>query len=146
MPEAPRLTTAFAMFVQEYDPERPTDLRQMTTGIGGWRAEAPPTVQLTLAVGLWNTGGAGRVTCRVGVVRPGDEVQFIGEGDTTVAEQGELVVLPLKLTFTFDRPGTYWAIGDFDVRRLVEVPFTVSADAPPAERTSQNRVALGCGR
>jgi len=36
----------------------------MTTGIGGWRAEAPPTVELTLAMGLWNSGGEGKVTCR----------------------------------------------------------------------------------
>jgi hypothetical protein len=133
MPDAPRLTVAFAMFVQQYDPERPTDLRQMTTGIGGWRAEAPPTVPLTLAVGLWNKGGPGRVSCRIGVVRPGENVQYIGEGDTTVADPGEMVVLPLKLTFTFDRPGTYWLIGEFDGRPLVEVPFTVSADAPPGQ-------------
>lgn len=131
MSDAPRLTVAFAMFVQQYDPERPTDLRQMTTGIGGWRAEAPPTVQLTLAIGLWNTGGAGQVKCRIGVVRPGEEAQYIGEGDTTVADPGEMIVLPLKLTFTFDRPGTYWAIAEFDGHRLVEVPFTVSTDAPP---------------
>jgi hypothetical protein len=132
MSEVPRLTVAFAMFVQQYDPERPTDLRHMTTGIGGWRAEAPPTVQLTLAIGLWNTGGSGQVTCKVGVIRPGEAPQYLGEGDTTVADPGEMVVLPLKLTFTFDRPGTYWAIGEFDGRRLVEVPFTVSPEAPPA--------------
>jgi hypothetical protein len=134
MSESPRLAVAFAMFTQDYDPDRPTDLRHMTTGIGGWRAEAPPTVQLTLAIGLWNTGGAGRVTCRVGLVKPGAEIQFIGEGDTTVADSGEMVALPLKLTLTFDRPGTYWAVADFDGRRLVEVPFTVSADPPPASR------------
>ena len=81
---APRLTVAFAMFVQNYDPEHPTDLRQMTTGIGGWRAEAPPTMQLTLALGLWNTGAARRVTCKLGVQRPGEDLQFIGEGDTDV--------------------------------------------------------------
>lgn len=131
MPDAPRLTIAFAMFVQGYDPERPTDLRQMTTGIGGWRTEAPPTVQLTLAIGLWNAGGAGRVACRLGVRRPGEGVQYIGEGDTTVTDPGEMVVLPLKLTLTFDRPGTYWAVGEFDGQRLVEVPFTVSADEAP---------------
>ena len=125
------LSIAFAMFVQNYDPERPTDLRQMTTGIGGWRAEAPPTVQLTLALGLWNTGEASRVTCKLGLRKPGEDVQYIGEGDTDVAESGELVVLPLKMTLTFDRPGTYWAIGEFDGQRLVEVPFTVSADPAP---------------
>jgi hypothetical protein len=92
-------------------------------------------VQLTLALGLWNTGGAGRVSCRIGVMRPGEDLQFIGEGDTTVADPGEMIVLPLKLTFTFDRPGTYWVIGEFDGQRLAEVPFTVSADAPPAETT-----------
>jgi hypothetical protein len=30
-PTSPRVTVAFAMFCQGYDPERPTDLRQMTT-------------------------------------------------------------------------------------------------------------------
>jgi len=131
---SPRLTVAFAMFVQEYDPERPTDLRHMTTGIGGWRAEAPPTVQLTLALGLWNTGDAGRVTCKLGVRRPGEELKYVGEGDTTVTDSGEMVVLPLKLTLTFDHPGTYWAIGEFDGARLVEVPFTVTADPAPTTR------------
>jgi hypothetical protein len=43
-----------------------------------------------------------------------------------------MVVLPLKMTLTFEQPGTYWAIGEFDGARLVEVPFTVTADAPPA--------------
>jgi len=131
---SPRLTVAFAMFVQNYDPSIPTDLRQMTTGIGGWRAEAPPTMQLTLALGLWNTGEAGRVTCKLGMKRPGEELKFIGEGDTDVTDSGELVVLPLKLTLTFDMPGTYWAIAEFDGQRLVEVPFTVSADAAPTVR------------
>ena len=130
------LSLAFAMFVQNYDPDRPTDLRQMTTGIGGWREEAPPTVELTLALGLWNTGGARRVTCKLGLCRPDEEIEYVGEGDTEVTEAGELVVLPLKLTLTFDRPGTYWAIGEFDGVRLVEVPFTVTAEPPPtAPRT-----------
>jgi hypothetical protein len=131
----PRLTVAFAMFVENYDPERPTDLRHMTTGIGGWRAEAPPTVALTLAMGLWNAGADGRVTCKLGVRRPGEEVQYIGEGETTVNDPGEMVVLPLKMTLTFDRPGTYWAIGEFAGERLVEVPFTVTDEAAPAFRT-----------
>ena len=129
---APRLTVAFAVFVQSYNPEQPTDLRQMTTGIGGWRAEAPPTVELTLAMGLWNAGGEGKVTCKLGVRRPGEEIRYIGEGDTVVNDPGEMVVLPLKMTLTFEKPGTYWAIGEFDGVRLVEVPFTVTADAPPA--------------
>ena len=129
---APRLTVAFAMFVQGYDPERPTDLRQMTTGIGGWTEEAPPTIELTLAMGLWNAGGNGKVTCRLGVVRPGEDVRYVGEGDTTVNDPGEMIVLPLKMTLICDRPGTYWAVGEFDGLRLVEVPFTVTADAPPA--------------
>jgi hypothetical protein len=133
---APRLTVAFAMFVQGYDPERPTDLRQMTTGIGGWTEDAPPTVELTLAMGLWNAGGEGKVTCRLGVVRPGEDVRYIGEGDTTVNDAGEMVVLPLKITLTCDRPGTYWAVGEFDGERLVEVPFTVTSDAPPAFGTT----------
>ena len=128
------LSLAFAMFVQNYDPALPTDLRQMTTGIGGWRAEAPATVQLTLALGLWNTGGARRVTCKLGLRKPDEEIQYIGEGDTEVTDSGELVVLPLKMTLTFDRPGTYWAIGEFDGARLVEVPFTVSADPAPTTR------------
>jgi len=120
------------MFVQSYDPERPTDLRQMTTGIGGWTEDAAPTIELTLAMGLWNAGDAGKVTCRLGVMRPGDDMQYIGEGDTTVNDPGEMVVLPLKMTLTCDRPGTYWAIGEFDGQRLVEVPFTVTAAPPPA--------------
>jgi hypothetical protein len=45
-----------------------------------------------------------------------------------------MVVLPLKLTLVCDRPGTYWAIGEFGGEQLVEVPFTVSADDPPAFR------------
>ena len=51
-PASPRLSVAFAMFVLDYDPERPTDLRRMTTGIGGWTSVAPPTVELTLAIGM----------------------------------------------------------------------------------------------
>ena len=134
MTSPPRLTVAFAMFVQNYNPEQPTDLRQMTTGIGGWREEAPPTMQLTLALGLWNTGAAGRVTCKLGVRRPDEDLKYIGEGDTDVTDSGEMVVLPLKMTLTFDRPGVYWAIGEFDGVRLVEVPFTVTADAAPTMR------------
>src|SRR4029079_13186303 len=42
----PRVSVAFAMFCHDYDPESPTDLRQMATGIGGWTADEPPTVQL----------------------------------------------------------------------------------------------------
>ena len=130
---SPLLTVAFAMFVQGYDPERPTDLRHMTTGIGGWKPEAPPTLELTLAMGLWNAGVERRVTCRLGVQRPGEDVRYIGEGETTVRDAGELVVLPLKMTLTFDRPGTYWAIGEFDGARLVEVPFTVTSAPPPSD-------------
>jgi hypothetical protein len=130
----PRLSVAFAMFVQGYDPSRPTDLRQMTTGIGGWRADARPTIELTLAIGLWNAAERGRVTCRLGVARPEEDVRFIGEGDADVAEPGEMIVLPLKFTLTLDRPGTYWAVGEFDGQRLVEVPFTVTADVAPAFR------------
>jgi hypothetical protein len=129
---SPRLTVAFAMFVEGYDPERPTDLRRMTTGIAGWRAEAPPTVALTLALGLWNAGDSGRITCKLGVRRPDEDVEYIGEGETSVNDPGEMVVLPLKLTLVCDRPGTYWAIGEFGGERLVEVPFTVTADDPPA--------------
>jgi len=120
------------MFVLDYDPEHPTDLRRMTTGIGGWTSVAPPTVELTLAIGLWNAGGAGTVTCKLGVRRPGDDLQFIGEGDASVSDPGEMVILPLKFTLTFDRPGTYWAIAEFDGQQLVEVPFSVSADPAPA--------------
>ena len=120
------------MFVLDYDPERPTDLRRMTTGIGGWTAVAPPTVELTLAIGLWNAGAPGKVVCRLGVRRPGEDVQFVGEGDTQVNDPGEMVILPLKLTLTFERPGTYWAVVEFDGQPLVEVPFTVSADVSPA--------------
>lgn len=135
MPEssAPRVTVAFAMFCHDYDPGRPTDLRQMTTGIGGWTADPPPTVELTLAIGLWNAGGPGRVTCRLGVRRPDEAVRYLGEGDTTVEDGGEMVIMPLKMTLTFDRPGTYWAIGEFDGRTIVEVPFSVSADAAPTD-------------
>lgn len=128
----PRVTVAFAMFCQGYDPGRPTDLRQMTTGIGGWQAEAPPTVQLTLAIGLWSAGGSGRVACRLGVRRPGDDIVYLGEGDTHIEAPGEMAIMPLKLTLTFDRPGVYWAICEFDGRPLVEVPFTVSEAPPPA--------------
>ena len=132
-PDAPpRVTVAFAMFCQYYDPEHPTDLRQMTTGIGGWREDAPPTVALTLAIGLWSAGGRGDVRCRIGVRRPGDDVQYLGEGETTIDEPGEMAIMPLKLTLTFDRPGIYWAIGEFGGRTLVEVPFAVSEDPAPA--------------
>lgn len=128
---APRVTVAFAMFCHDYDPDHPTDLRQMTTGLGGWTADEPPTVQLTLAVGLWNAGGAGQVVCKVGVRRPGEDVAYLGEGDTTVEDQGEMVIMPLKMTLTFERAGTYWAIVEFSGERLIEVPFTVSADPAP---------------
>lgn len=131
-PTSPRLSVAFAMFVLDYDPEHPTDLRRMTTGIGGWTSVAPPTVALTLAIGLWNAGAPGQVMCRLGVKRPGDDVQYLGEGDTQVHEPGEMVILPLKLTLTFDRPGTYWAVADFDGQRLVEVPYTVTPEESPA--------------
>jgi hypothetical protein len=120
------------MFVQEYDPSRPTDLRHMTTGIGGWNPVEPPTVELTLALGLWNAGGPGTVHCRLGVVRPGEMIQYLGEGDTAVNDPGEMIILPLKMTLRFDRPGTYWAMCEFDGVTLAEVPFTVSSDAPPA--------------
>jgi hypothetical protein len=119
------------MFCQGYDPERPTDLRQMTTGIGGWSAEAPPTVELTLAMGLWNAGGAGRVTCRIGIRRPGEDTTFLGEGETTVQDPGEMAILPLKMTLTFEKAGTYWAICEFGGQPLVEVPFSVSEDPAP---------------
>ena len=128
----PRVTVAFAMFCQNYDPERPTDLRQMTTGLGGWRADSPPTVALTLALGLWNAGSPGRITCRVGIRRPGEEATFLGEGDTTLSDEGEMALLPLKMTLTFERPGTYWAVCEFDGVRLIEVPFSVSEAPAPA--------------
>ena len=104
----------------------------MTTGLGGWNADDPPTIELTLALGLWNAGGPGQVRCRLGIRRPGDEVQYIGEGDTTVSDPGEMVILPLKFTLTLDRPGTYWAVSEFDGHPLVEVPFTVASDPAPA--------------
>ena len=129
--EFPRVSVAFAMFCQGYDPERPTDLRQMTTGIGGWQAESPPTVELTLALGLWNTGGPGRVSCRVGIRRPGEDTTFLGEGDTALNDPGEMAILPLKMTLTFDRPGIYWAICEFNGIPLVEVPFSVTEAPPP---------------
>ena len=129
---APRVSVAFAMFCQSYDPGRPTDLREMTTGIGGWRADDPPTVELTLAIGLWSAGGGGRVDCRVGVRRPGDDIVYLGEGDTSIESPGELAIMPLKLTLTFDRPGIYWAVCEFGGVTLVEVPFSVSDAPPPA--------------
>lgn len=131
-PGAPRVSVAFAMFCHDYDADKPTDLRQMTTGIGGWTAEEPPTVQLTLALGLWNTGAPGVVRCRFGVRRPGEETQFLGEGDAQLEEPGEMAIMPLRLTLTFERPGIYWAICEFDGRPLVEVPFRVTAQAAPA--------------
>jgi hypothetical protein len=103
----------------------------MTTGIGGWRGSDPPTVELTLALGLWNRGGPGRVSCRLGIIRPGDDTTWLGEGDALVEASGELAILPLKLTLTFDRPGTYWAVCEFDGQLLVEVPFSVSEAPPP---------------
>jgi hypothetical protein len=66
--------------------------------------------------------------------RPGEDVKFLGEADATVEDAGEMAILPLKMTFTFDRPGTYWAIGEFDGARLVEVPFTVTAEDAPTVR------------
>ena len=132
MSEGPRLSVAFAVFCQDYNPEQPTDLRRMTTGIGGWKADAPPTLELTLALGLWNAGEPGTVRCRLGVRRPGETVAYVGEGEATVSDPGEMVLLPLKLTLTFERAGTYWAVCEFDGRPLVEVPFTVSAEPPPA--------------
>jgi hypothetical protein len=124
------------MFCQGYDPDLPTDLRRMTTGVGGWTAEHPPTVELTLAVGLWNAGGAGRVACRLGIRRPGDEILYVGEGDTEMQNQGELAVLPLKLTLTLDRPGIYWAVCEFAGQPLVEVPFSVTAGPAPTMRAT----------
>ena len=132
---SPRVTVAFAMFCQGYDPNNPTDLRQMTTGIGGWRADDPPTVELTLAVGLWSAGGAGRVGCRVGVRRPGDETVYIGEGDTHIEAPGEMAIMPLKFTLTLDRPGIYWAVCEFNGQPLVEVPFSVTDAPPPTQRS-----------
>ena len=133
--ELPRLTVAFAMFCEDYNPERPTDLSRMTTGIGGWRADAPPTVNLTLALGLWNAGGSGNVSCRLGIQRPGEEVVYLGQGDAMVNDPGEMVLLPLKFTLTFETAGTYWAVCEFDSVKLVEVPFTVSPDPAPAFRS-----------
>jgi hypothetical protein len=127
----PRMTVAFAMFCQDYDPERPTDLRRMATGLGGWSADAAPTVELTLAIGLWNAGGPGRVSCRLGIRRPDDDIAYVGEGDTDINETGDMAVLPLKFTLALDRPGIYWAIGEFDGQTLVEVPFSVTAEAAP---------------
>src|SRR6185503_6083959 len=57
--------------------------------------------------------------------------QYVGEGDTMVNDPGEMVILPLKFTLTLDRPGTYWAVAEFDGVRLAEVPFTVTPDPPP---------------
>ena len=130
--ETPRMTVAFAMFCKTYDPERPTDLRTMITGIGGWTEADPPTLDLTLALGLWNAGGAGMVRLRLGVRRPERETEFVGEGDTTVRETGEMVILPLKVSLTFDQPGIYWAVCEFDGRLLIEVPFSVTETASPA--------------
>jgi hypothetical protein len=131
---SPRVSIAFAMFCHEYDPSRPTDLQRMATGLGGWSEDRPVTAELTLAIGLWNAGAPGRVHCRIGMERPGEDVRFLGEADATVEDAGEMAILPLKMTFTFDRPGTYWAIGEFDGHRLVEVPFTVTAEAAPTSR------------
>jgi len=119
------------MFCEGYDPERPTDLRRMTTGIGGWTADAPPTVELTLAVGLWSAA-AGRIACRFGIRRPDEDTIYIGEGDTNIDGPGEMAIMPLKLTLTFERPGIYWAICEFDGEPIVEVPFAVSETPPPA--------------
>jgi hypothetical protein len=138
MPAPPRMTVAFAMFCQEYDPDQPTDLRRMATGLGGWSADAAPTVELTLAIGLWNAGGPGHVRCRVGIKRPGDDIAYFGEGDTEIQETGDMAVLPLKFTLTLDRPGIYWAVGEFDGHALVEVPFNVSeAPAPTSQLITQ---------
>ena len=133
--ERPAVSVAFAMFCEDYDPARPTDLQRMTTGIGGWSADEPPTVPLTLAVGLWNTGAPGAVHCRVGVRRPGDPIVYMGEADTLMEEPGEMAILPLRLTLTFDRPGIYWAVCEFDGQPLVEVPFSVSERPSPAFRS-----------
>ena len=120
------------MFCHGYDPANPTDLRQMTTGIGGWVAEEPPTVELTLALGLWNAGGRGSVRCRVGIRRPSEDLEYLGEGETVFEGTAEMAIMPLKLTITFDRPGIYWAVCEFAGRPIVEVPFSVSVAAPPA--------------
>lgn len=135
MPDtAPRVTVAFAMFCHDYDPSVPTDLRRLATGLGGWSADQPSTTELTLALGLWNAGGPGRVRCRIGIRRPGEDTRFIGEADAHLDDPGEMAILPLKLTLTFEQPGTYWAIGEFDGRTLVEVPFTVTEAAAPTVR------------
>jgi hypothetical protein len=131
-PEPPRMTVAFAMFCKTYDPERPTDLRTMITGIGGWSEADPPALDLTLALGLWNAGGAGTVRLRLGVRRPGCETEYVGEGDTTVQEAGEMVILPLKVSLTFDQPGIYWALCEFAGQPLIEVPFSVSEAPSPS--------------
>lgn len=132
MEQRPRVTVAFAMFCQDYDPEAPTDLRRMTTGIGGWTEGDPPTVELTLAMGLWNAGAPGKVHCRLGVRRPGEDLKYLGEGDTMVNDPGELAILPLKIALTFDRPGVYWAVCEFEGAAIVEVPFAVTSDPAPA--------------
>jgi hypothetical protein len=132
--DRPRVSVAFAMFCHEYDPDRPTDLRNVATGLGGWAPDRITTTELTLAIGLWNTGTPGQVHCRVGIKRPGEDIRFLGEAEATVEDPGEMAILPLKLTVTFDRPGTYWAIGEFDGQPLVEVPFTVTAEAAPTVR------------
>lgn len=125
------------MFCHNYDPSQPTDLRQLATGLGGWSPDEPATADLTLALGLWNTGAPGVVRCRVGIKRPGEDVKYLGEADAALDDPGEMAILPLKLTVTFDRPGTYWAIGEFDGQTLVEVPFTVTADPAPTARGDQ---------
>ena len=122
---APRVTVAFAMFCDGYDPDYPTDLRRLTTGVSGWTAAAPPTVDLTLAIGLWNAGAPGPVRCRIGIRRPDEGITYIGEGDAMLEEPGELAIMPLKLTLTCDRPGTSWGICEIAGKPLVEVPFTV---------------------
>jgi hypothetical protein len=135
MPEPaidPRVTVAFAMFCEGYDPSQPTDLRRMTTGIGGWRADDPPTIELTLALGLWNAGGRGSVRCRVGMRRPGEDTNYLGEGEAVFEGTAEMAIMPLKLTITCNLPGVYWAICEFAGRPIVEVPFSVSAAPAPA--------------
>src|SRR6187549_1269605 len=103
--DKPRISVAFAMFCEGYDPAHPPDLGHMTTGIGGWSADAAPTVALTLAVGFWNAGAPGPVHCRVGIRRPGEDLFYLGEGDTLMEEPGEMAIMPLKLTLTFEQPG-----------------------------------------